>query len=657
MAIWNRKPKTSDADLAKLIAEEVSKAINNPYAAAGGAVVPSMPGMPSGYAGGGGQGLLQTPGAPAMPLPRPADAFGSQLGPAMPYLPAPLDPVFDDSGRALPRKYEYEVAWNLNLTQQVTPWAILKGLAEQCDIVHRCIEVRTAEMIGLEWEITVSDQAISQIMQERNCGHAKANQIARDQYSDEIARLKQFWEAPYVHPDRGFAEWLTEALWNHFVYDAMPIYPRYNLGRDVIGFDIIDGATIKPLLDNRGDIPHAPSPAFQQVLWGFPRGEYQASKDSDGDFFTGQGPDGEYIRDQLAYFVKNRRTWSPYGYSSVEMSIPMATLYLERQQWLRAEYTEGTMPTTFMKTDSEELDHLKLASLERVLNDTLTGQTAERHRIKMLPKSFDPVFAPTIDERYKDTYDEFIIKRVASMFGVQPTQLGIIPRTGLGGKGQQEGEQDNAELMSKKPLEKFIADCINSLNRRFLGGTFGTEFVFSDEGTSKQQLDQAKALQMSLYSGQKTLNDVQAELGQPLYDMPEADEPFIVAGNAITFLKGMLETDTAGETTAQVGTEGADDTTGSVGNAPIAPPKPDEPKPEEPKPEEIPLETKSTDVEMKSFKSFVNKRKAAGKWRDFVFETVDAEVAKVLNEQAQADVLKKKSIQAGRRVTYQVQTD
>ena len=60
---------------------------------------------------------------------------------------------------------------------------------------------------------------------------------------------------------------------------------------------------------------------------------------------------------------------------------------------------------------------------------------------------------------------------------------------------------------------------------------------------------------------------------------------------------------------------------------------------------------------MKSFKSFVNKRKAAGKWRDFVFETVDAEVAKTLNEQAQADVLKKKSIQAGRRVTYQVQTD
>jgi len=218
--------------------------------------------------------------------------------------------------------------------------------------------------------------------------------------------------------------------------------------------------------------------------------------------------------------------------------------------------------------------------------------------------------------------------------------------------------------MSKKPLEKFIADCINSLNRRFLGGTFGTEFVFSDEGTTKQQLDQAQALQMSLYSGQKTLNDVQAELGQPLYNMPEADEPFIVAGNAITFLKGMLETDSSGETTAQVGTEGADDTSGSVGNAPIASPIPDEPKPEEPKPEEIPVETKAADVgsqksteaEMKSFKSFVAKRKAAGKWRDFVFETVDADVAKVLNEQAQADVLKKKSIQAGRRVTYQEQT-
>jgi Phage portal protein len=656
MAFWNRKaddkPVVDQEQLAKVIAEEIQKAMN-PYAAAGGSVVSSMPGFQSGYAGGGGQNLLQTPGTPAMPLPRPADAFGSQLGPAMPYLPAPLDPVFDDTGRALPRKYQYEVAWNLNLDENQAPWAVLKALSEQCDIIHRCIEVRSAEIAGKALSFTVSDQAIAKIMQEQNVGHAKANQIAREQYGEAIDDSLQFWENPYVHGDRTWSEWITEVCWQHFVFDGIPIYPRYNLGKEVIGFEIIDASTIKALLDNRGDIPHPPAPAFQQVLWGFPRGEYQASPNNDGEFFINAGQNDEYIRDQLAYFVKNRRTWSPYGYSPVEQAIPMASIYLDRQNWLKQEYAAGTMPSTFMKTDSDELDHLKLAALERVMNDQLAGSNAERHRVKMLPKSFDPVFAPTIDERYKSEYDEFIIKRVAACFGVQPTQLGIIPRTGLGGRGQQEGERDQAELMNKQPTEQFFLDMVNSLNHRFRGIDRSVTAVFEDQDTAENEQKKAQSLQVSLYSGQKTLNDVRSENGEPLYDMPEADEPFIVAGNAITFLKGLLETDESGETVGQTAEAPAQAGDASEPQEPIKlPPTPQanltEPAKQDEKPQEV-------ETEMKAFRSFVAKRKQAGKWRDFVFDHVDADVAKVLNEQAKETVLKKKPIQAGKQVTYQEQ--
>ena len=105
----------------------------------------------------------------------------------------------------------------------------------------------------------------------------------------------------------------------------------------------------------------------------------------------------------------------------------------------------------------------------------------------------------------------------------------------------------------------------------------------------------------------------------------------------------MLETSASGETTAQVGTAGAEQTTGTVGDA--TPAEPAEP-----------AVKADTEAEIKAFKSFVSKRKSAGKWRDFVFETVDADVAKVLNEQAEADV-KKKTRSAGRRVNYQEQTD
>jgi len=548
MAFWNRKSR--DEKMAEVVAEAVKAGLSgSPYANSGyNVATPAEP-----YPGMAGQGLVQTIGQ-AVPMDRPGGAFGAMLGPAAPLLPAPIDVVLDDSGRAMPRRYEYQVATNLNLTQQEVPYQILRSLVEQCDIVHRAAEIRVNDIVKQGWTFALSDECINNIMQEQNCSHAKASRIGRDKYGDEINRLNAFWENPYVAGDRSWTEWITEALWQIITFDQLCVYPRYSLGKSLIGLDIIDAPTIKILLDNRGDIPHPPAPAYQQVLWGFPRGEFTASPDSDGEFYNGVGRNGEFLTDQMAVFVKNRRTWSPSGFSPVEEAIPAATLYLDRQAWMRAEYQAGTMPQTFMKTNSMELSIEKLAAYERILNDRLTGSTAERHRIKVLPDGFDPVAMPNIDERFKADYDEFIIKRIAAIFGVSPNALGVIARAGLGGgKGAQQGEQDNSESVSTRPMENYITDVINSLSRRFLQADKNVTFILNDSASAEDEFNRAKALQTALFSGQKTLNDVQGELGQSLYDMPEADEPFIVAGNAIQFLKGMLDVSTTGETVGQNG--------------------------------------------------------------------------------------------------------
>ena len=524
----------------------------------------------------GGQGIVTGIGQ-AIPMDRPGvgyeggqvgSGFGAMLGPAAPLLPAPIDVVLDDSGRALPRKYEYQVATNLNLTQSEVPYQVLKSLAEQCDIVHRAIEIRVGDLVKQDWSFDLSESAIAQIMQEQNCSHAKASRIGRDLYGDEINRLTAFWKNPYVQSDRSWSEWLTEALWQVFVYDQLCLYPRYNFGGDLIGIDIIDAPTIKILLDNRGDVPHPPSPAFQQVLWGFPRGEFVASPESDGDFYNSPGKYGEFKTDQMSVYVKNRRTWSPYGFSPVEECIPAATLYLDRQAWMRAEYQFGSMPTTFMKTNSMELSLEKLSGYERVLNDRLTGSTAERHRIKVLPDGFDPIAMPSQDERFKSDYDEFIIKRIAAIFGVSPSALGVVARAGLGGgKGQMEGENESSESVSTRPMEMYVTDVINSLSRHYLNADLNVSFVMQNRANAQTAKEQAQALQISLFSGQKTLNDVQGELGQALYEMPEADEPFIVAGTTIQFLKGLLEVDTTGETIGQKETPSESDSQSSEGQS------------------------------------------------------------------------------------------
>jgi hypothetical protein len=622
MALRDRLRRKPQPDLARIIEEEVAKALSSTPYANSGASVANIPTAGGPGSAGGGQGLLQTPTVSATPLPRPADTFGAQLGPAHPLLPAPIDTQDPDTGRAIPRRWQYDVAWNLQLnSDRATPWSVLKALADQCDVIHRCIEIRISEMVGLDTSWTVTDSAVIEIMRREGVSHARAMELARDEHAEEISRLTDFWQSPYPHGDRHWSEWITEVLWQHFVLDAVAIYPRHNLGGEVIGLEVIDGATIKPLLDNRGDTPAPPSAAYQQILWGFPRGEYQTSAVSDGDYYSGPGEHGEYANDQLAYFTRNKRTWSPYGYSTVEECLPSAALYLERQTWMRSEYTDGTMPNTFMLTDSE-MSPAQLPDWERVLNDNLAGQTQERRKIRMLPNGFRPDYAPLLEERYKSDYDEHLIKLIAAKFGVQPTQLGIIPTTGIGGRGQMEGEQDQAETMSKRPLEQWLASMVESLSRRFLGASRNVEFVLRAQGTTNQQAELADALKNQLYSGQKTLNAVQAELGQPLYEMPEADEPFIVAGSTVTFLRGLMATDSTGDTVGQIGTGVA---AAREGATPVEPPS--EPSIEEP-PDGM---TAAQETELKVFRAFIGKRRRTGRWRNFEFQTFDTVTAKALN--------------------------
>ena len=354
MAIRDRfSRKARDQKLAETVAEAVKAGLSgSPMGASNyNRATPAEP-----YSTSGGQGIITGIGQ-AVPMERPGigyesgqpgfvgSGFGAIMGPAAPLLPAPIDVVLDETGRAMPRKFEYQVAVNLNLTQEETPYAILRSLAEQCDIIRRAIDIRVGDLVKQDWSFDLSESAIAQIMKDNNCSHAKASRIGRDKYGEEINRLTAFWKNPYVQSDRSWSEWITEALNQILIYDQLCIYGRWNLGGDIIGMEIIDAPTIKLLLDNRGDIPHPPAPAFQQILWGFPRGEFTAAPDSDGDFYNSPGKFGEYKTDMMSVFVKNRRTHSPYGLSPVEEAIPAATLYLDRQAWMRSEYKFGSMPT------------------------------------------------------------------------------------------------------------------------------------------------------------------------------------------------------------------------------------------------------------------------------------------------------------------------
>ena len=241
------------------------------------------------------------------PLPRNPILAGVPFGPGSPILPGAINPLRED-GRPDPRRYEYQVAQNINIAteQKLVPFKTLRGAAEQIDIVRRCVEVLKSKIAGLDWDIVIAEDASEKIISEIGGDHVRAMSKARDKFSEDIYRLREFWENPDRANGLTFIDWMMMSLEEILVLDAWAIWPQRTVGGDLYGFQILDGATIKPLLDERGMRPMPPQAAYQQILYGFPRSEFTANSDS-------PEADGEFTADDLSYFIRNRRANSVYG--------------------------------------------------------------------------------------------------------------------------------------------------------------------------------------------------------------------------------------------------------------------------------------------------------------------------------------------------------
>jgi hypothetical protein len=320
------------------------------------------------------QAANQQTGA-ALPLPRNPRWATAPFGPGAPLVPAPIDATRPDTGRAEPRIWQYPVSWNLpGSANRLHPWTLLRSAADGISLFRRCIEIRKDHMTGLDWDVVISQDAVERAQAgEPDTGRADVESKLRDRLGPEIDRAVQFLDTPDRANGYQFAQWLSMLLEEVFVLDALPIYPRYTFGGDLWSLEVIDGTTIKPLLDERGGRPLAPYPAYQQVLFGFPRGEFTADTTMTDD---GQAIRGGYAADELIYSRRVVRVWTPYGYSAVEQALDDGDLYLKRHLWMKTEYSAGTSiagvyetPETLGWTPEQLLEY------EQAWNDALGGDT------------------------------------------------------------------------------------------------------------------------------------------------------------------------------------------------------------------------------------------------------------------------------------------
>jgi hypothetical protein len=581
-------------NLAKRVANEIIKAPNLPV----GAVSMTEAQMRQ---AGNNTTYGQTDALPRNPI-TPTVPFS----PGMPIIPGAINPV-GDNGRPDPRRYEYQVAQNINITEtKLVPFKTLRAAADQIDILRRCIEVIKSKVVGLDWDIVLAEDASEKLINEIGGTRVRAMNEARQRFTEDITRLRSFWEQPDKANGIVFADWLNIALEEVLVIDALAIWPQKAVNGDLYGLQILDGSTIKPLIDDRGMRPMPPYPAFQQILYGFPRSEFTAPTEI-------ETTDGEFTSDELSYLIKNRRTTSVYGYSPTERALALADIYLRRQQWLRAEYTDGVTPELLMKTDANFGNNPDLLrAYENIFNDELAGQTEQRKRVRLLPTGMEPVQFDGYGERFKDTLDNYLVHSICGHYGVLPSEIGFSAKGGLGQSGLQEGEAMSGEMLGANPTVIWLSKMLTNLSYVYLGMPRELEFKFMpskrDDAESK-----ARSRDIELKNGSITLNELRSESGRSLIETPEADMPLILAGASAYYVTqdGLV----------------AFDSTRSGDQAPILEDGTvsDEPN-EQPEPEEG--EAQKAQQEIKRFLRWLKKSPE----RNFNFQSVPVVYADVLNK-------------------------
>ena len=475
-------------------------------------------------------------GADGKALPVPEQWRRALFGPDYPLRYEPLDKPREDSGMPEPRIWQYPVAYNLQIPGQYhTDWETLRRAADT-PVYRACIELRKTELSTMDWQVQPSATTVERMARSSRTDSNDVAQQLRQKYESEISRVSDFLGCPDRRNGVEFADWIALVMEEQLVWDAIAIYPRRTFGGQVKDLMVLDGSTIKPLLDETGGRPMPPSPAYQQLLYAFPRGEFTADMvELDGKPMVAAGMSSS----QLIYRRRVRRNWTPYGYSPTEQALLSGLMWSKRFEWMLSEYTEGTMPAQFFKNTGvdEEWTAAQLLDWERSINDRYSGKTKERYRFGLLPPGIEPQLPTQLNERYKADYDLYLLKLVCMHYGVTITELGFPETGGLGSTGFHEGQEDIQFRKGRLPDIRWMQNFITYICRTQLDMPAELEFCFLGlEEEDEAAVDQVAERQLA--TGRRTLNEDRQRLGLPAFSFAEADMPMLQTQRGVVFFEG-----------------------------------------------------------------------------------------------------------------------
>jgi Phage portal protein len=378
--------------------------------------------------------------------------------------------------QAVGRAWDFDVNSNMQFTPRATEavsFDQMRSLADEYDLLRLVIQTRKDQIIAQDWTITPIDPEAEQTPQ-----------------CDEIRKF-------LLRPDQehNFDTWLRMLLEDLLVIDAPTIYPRMNRGGGLYGLELVDGATIKKVIDAQGRTPLPPDPAYQQVIKGMPAVDYN--------------------RDQLIYVPQNPRTNRLYGYSPVEQIITTVNIALRRQIFQLQYYTEGNVPEMIIQTPETWMPD-QIRQVQNWFDNMLEGNTAQRRHAKFVPGGKGMQILETKANALKDDYDEWLARIVCFAYSIAPT-----PFIKSMNRATSDTSADAAKDEGLIPLMAWVKNTMTDIVQRY----FNAPDLCFDwvKEADNDPLIAAQVAQIYVTAKVLTPDEVRQDLGrEPLTDEQQA---------------------------------------------------------------------------------------------------------------------------------------
>ena len=319
--------------------------------------------------------------------------------PFSPGLPVEPDPVTNGQ---TPRQFQFTVGQNTSRFPRgetmkgtsLTPYDQLRSLAATYDVAALCIATRVEQMQGLQWSIVPKDK----------------RKIGDTEVMKRLEALTHWW----MYPDRvnDFPTWVGMLVYEILSIDAMTLYRRRTRSGHLYALEVVDGTTIKPIIDERGR-----TVGYQQVMWGETVSNFSrayADAPDEQIFLTPQ---------DLIYRPRYGRSFTPYGFPPTEWIIIRVNTALRKQTMDLAHFTDGNIPAMLASPPDGLMDPQQLREFEELFNADLAGVDRARAKIKFMP--FNANLQPLSPFNYSTEIDEWMMKVTCAAFGVPPAELGF----------------------------------------------------------------------------------------------------------------------------------------------------------------------------------------------------------------------------------------